>query len=103
MLIIKGVNIFPSDVEAVVRKNANLSGEYRLLIDRIDHLDRLTVEIESIEGYNGDQRDLAAQVSRHLKSVTGVTATVSVLAPGTLPRATHKAKRVLDRRSGVWG
>jgi phenylacetate-CoA ligase len=102
MLIIKGVNLFPSDVEAVARQNRELTGEYRLIVERVDHLDRLTVEVEHISGYNGRHEDLADQFLRRLKAVTGVSAKINVLAPDTLPRATHKAKRVEDRRTGVW-
>jgi phenylacetate-CoA ligase len=102
MLIIKGVNIFPSDVEAIVRKDHDLSGEYRLVVERIDQLDRLTIEIERVHTYNGTDDDLAHRLTRILKSVTGVSGVVKVLAPDSLPRATHKAKRVEDRRTGVW-
>ena len=59
MLIIKGVNLFPSDVEAMARKDRDLTGEYRLVVDRVEHLDRLTIEIEHVRGYNGDDRALA--------------------------------------------
>lgn len=102
MLIIKGVNLFPSDVEAIVRDDHELTGEYRLIVERVEHLDRLTVEIEHVRGYNGKTEALAARVGHHLKALTGVSAVVRVLAPDTLPRATHKAKRVEDRRGGVW-
>ncbi|RAI43914.1 phenylacetate--CoA ligase family protein [Rhodoplanes roseus] len=102
MLIIKGVNLFPSDVEAVARQDRDLTGEYRLVVERIDHLDRITVEVERVRGFNGTDEDLGHRVSRRLKSVNGVSAEVRVLAPDTLPRATHKAKRVDDRRTGVW-
>ena len=103
MLIIKGVNLFPSDVEAVARQDHELTGEYRLIVERVNHLDRLTVEVEKVRGYNGHDQDLAHRFVRKLKSVTGVSADVIVLPPDTLPRATHKAKRVEDRRAGVWG
>lgn len=103
MLIIKGVNIFPSDVEAVARRDTGLTGEYRLIVERIDHLDRLTVEVERTAGFNGTDEDLAHRFARVLQSVTGVGAVVNVLPPDTLPRATHKAKRIDDRRTGVWG
>ena len=102
MLIIKGVNLFPSDIEAIARKDHDLTGEYRLIVERIDHLDQLTVEIERAASYTGPVEELQQRFARHLKSVTGVTGKVSVLEPDTLPRATHKAKRVEDRRSGVW-
>ena len=103
MLIIKGVNIFPSDVEAVARRDTGLTGEYRLIVERIDHLDRLTVEVERTAGFNGTDEELAHRFARVLQSVTGVGAVVNVLPPDTLPRATHKAKRIDDRRTGVWG
>lgn len=102
MLIIKGVNIFPSDVEAVARKDRALSGEYRLVVERRNHLDHLTIEIERARGHNEPDEDLAHGFARQIKSITGVSAEIRVLPPATLPRATHKAKRVDDRRTGVW-
>ena len=102
MLIIEGVNVFPSDVEAIVRKDRELTGEYRLIVERIEHLDRLTIEVEHVRGYNGAAEALSQRVSHQLRALVGVGAIVKVLAPDTLPRATHKAKRVEDRRSGVW-
>lgn len=109
MLIIKGVNIFPSDVEAIARKDHALSGEYKLIVERENHLDRLSVEIErATPGAAGAAADattdaeLAARFAGQLKSITGVSARIVILPPETLPRATHKAKRVDDRRSGVW-
>jgi len=102
MLIIKGVNIFPSDVEAIARKDHDLTGEYKLIIERENHLDQLTVEIERAAADPAQDAELAHRFAGHLKSVTGVTAKIVVLPPDTLPRATHKAKRVEDRRSGVW-
>lgn len=103
MLIIKGVNLFPSDVEAIARKDHDLTGEYKLIVERINHLDVLTVEAERAASYTGNDAELAARFNGHLKSVTGAAATVRILPPDTLPRATHKAKRVEDRRTGVWG
>ncbi|HUK73409.1 MAG TPA: hypothetical protein VLW50_32445 [Streptosporangiaceae bacterium] len=102
MLIIKGVNIFPSDIESLVRSDHDQTGEYRLVADRVDHLDRLTVELERGHGFDGTEDDLAERFGRRLKALTGVSAVVSVLPPGSLPRATHKAKRVEDRRDNVW-
>lgn len=103
MLIIKGVNLFPSDVEAIARKDHDFSGEYKLIVERVNHLDLLTVEVERAAQFTGDDEALAARLKGHLYSVTGVAATVRILAPDSLPRETHKAKRVEDRRSGVWG
>ncbi|GLT20575.1 coenzyme F390 synthetase [Zoogloea oryzae] len=103
MLIIKGVNVFPSDVEAIARRDHDLTGEYRLIVERENHLDRLTVEVERSAATTATDAELAGRFAHHLKAVTGVSAVVNILPPDTLPRATHKAKRVEDRRSGVWG
>lgn len=103
MLIIKGVNIFPSDVEAIARKDHDLTGEYKLIVERENHLDRLTVEVERVAADASRDAELAQRFAGHLKSITGVTAAVVILPPDTLPRATHKAKRVDDRRQHVWG
>lgn len=102
MLIIRGVNIFPSDVEAIVRQDHDFSGEYRLIVDRPDHLDRLTIEAERSVAYTGSNEALAGRLRERVKAITGVGAQVSILAAEALPRATHKAKRVEDRRGQVW-
>ena len=102
MLIIKGVNLFPSDVEAIARRDHDFSGEYRLIVEREKHLDRLTVEVERAATSAHSDAELAGRFAHHLKAVTGVSAAVTILPTDTLPRATHKAKRVEDRRSGVW-
>jgi len=103
MLIIKGVNLFPSDVEAIARRDHDLSGEYRLIVERENHLDRLTVEIERAATCVASDSELAGRFAHHLKGAIGVSAVVKILPADTLPRATHKARRVEDRRSGVWG
>lgn len=102
MLIIKGVNIFPSDIEAIARKDHDLTGEYKLIVERDNHLDILTVEIERAAADASRDAELAARFAGHLKSITGVSARIVILPPDTLPRATHKAKRVEDRRQNVW-
>ena len=102
MLVIRGVNIFPSDVEALIRKDHDFTGEYRLVVERDNHLDTLTVEAEKIHGFNGTDADLAARLQKAIKSTTGVGVTVTILGPEELPRETHKAKRVDDRRGAVW-
>jgi len=101
MLIIKGVNIFPSDVEAIVRKDADFTGEYTLIVNRgANHLDELTVQAE--RSAHKEKEELAARLNKALKSITGVSAKIEILEAGTLPRATHKAKRVIDNRQNIW-
>jgi len=102
MLIVRGVNLFPSDIEAVVRQDSDFTGEYRLVLDREHHLDVVTIEVERSVGCAVPEADLAARLTRRIKAVTGVGPKVTVLAADSLPRATHKAKRVEDRRGAVW-
>lgn len=101
MLIIKGVNVFPSDIEAIVRKDADYTGEYVLIVNRVHHLDELTVQAERSSGR--DIHELAERLKRQIKATVGISAAVEILEPGALPRATHKAKRVIDNRAKVWG
>lgn len=102
MLIIKGVNVLPSSVEPIIRENKKLSGEYRLVIDRVNHLDVLTIEVEGTDNYKGDPKVLERDVQCELRSVLGITPKVIVYKDGTLPRETHKAKRIKDNRGDVW-
>ena len=102
MLIIRGVNVFPSDIEAVARKDPAFTGEYLLIVERENHLDRLTIHIERAHGHNGPAEGLADHFAHQVKALVGISPGVVVLDPDTLPRATHKAKRVEDRRTGVW-
>lgn len=101
MLIIKGVNVFPSDVESIVRKDADFTGEYRLVVNRVNHLDELTIQAESSSPH-ANKQELAGRLNRMLKGVIGVSAKIDILEAGILPRATHKAKRVVDNRQNVW-
>jgi len=99
MLIVKGVNVFPSDVEAVVRGADYLTGEYRLIVDRAKHLDVLTIEVENTKK---KPSEVQVQLATAIKARLGVTAQVIVHPTGTLPRETHKAKRIIDKRANVW-
>ena len=107
MLIIRGVNIFPSQVESVVIDFAELSPHYQLCVTRERTLDDLEVRIESAavgEGIApGDGtavQGLNARVAERLRGVTGLTVRVSIVPPGTLPRSEGgKLRRVVDQRS----
>jgi phenylacetate-CoA ligase len=100
MFIVSGVNVFPSDIEFVVRNVSNLTGEYRIVVYTEDRLTRFDIEVEAANSPEifGDQ--LAAEVIQQAKQRLGIRPkNVKVLPPGTLPRATHKAKRVIDQRN----
>ena len=102
MLIIRGVNVFPSQIEELVLRTAGLTPHYQLELTREGHLDALTVHVEcaaevfsSDEGRTHAQRELAHQV----KSFVGISVAVKVHGPGALERSAGKAKRLLDRRT----
>lgn len=99
MFIVAGVNVFPSDIEYVVRNISTLTGEYRITVFQEDFTTRYTVEVERNHGVDAAPAQLANDVSHRLKARLGVKPReVVVLEPGELPRATHKAKRLIDRR-----
>jgi phenylacetate-CoA ligase len=99
MLIIRGVNVYPSQVEAVLVGRPQLAPHYQLVVERQGALDRLRVEIEALPGVAAERFPALAQdAQHHIKSLIGVTADVAVLAPGALPRSQGKAVRVRDLR-----
>ncbi len=98
MMIIKGVNVFPSDIETIVRNNSNLTGEYACVITEKKHMTVLTVEIEKAEGFQGDADGLAKQIQTECQKIIGIRPVVKLLEAKTLTRATHKAMRVRDER-----
>lgn len=99
MIIVNGVNLFPSDVEVVVRNIPEATGEYRITLTREQHLTRFHLEIERHKASAISELTLADQVRQQLRNRHGIAPhTVSVLEDGELPRAVHKAKRVIDKR-----
>ena len=85
-LIIKGANIFPGDIKAIARKDHDLTGEYRLLVERgDDHPERLTAEIERLAAGPANDAELARRFAGRLKSITGFIANVAILPPTPCP------------------
>ncbi len=99
MLIIRGVNVYPSQVEAVLVGFPGLAPHYQIVLTRDGALDEMTVEVELAPTFTGDRFDKADQVSHHIKSLIGVTCKVVIKAEGEVPRSQGKAVRVVDRRS----
>lgn len=97
MLIVRGVNLYPSEVERVLLQTPEVSSEYRLVLERPGAMDQLTLEVELAA--RAAEGALAERIQGQLKRELGVTAIVRLVPPGTLPRAEGKAKRVLDLRS----
>ena len=98
MLIIRGVNVFPSQVEAVMVGFPGLAPHYQLVLTREGALDSLTVEVEQAPDFTGDRARKAEDVVHHIKSLIGVTCKVVLKAPGEVPRSQGKAVRVKDER-----
>jgi len=99
MLIIRGVNVYPSQVEAVLVGREGLAPHYQLVVERRGALDHVTVEVEAQPGVPGARFDaLARDAQHHIKSMIGLSTDVVVKAPGSIERSTGKAKRVRDLR-----
>ena len=101
MLIIRGVNVYPSQIEAVLVGLPNISPHYQLVVQREGMLDTLTVEVEAEPGMaigQGAYEHIGREVQHHIKAMVGVTCRVLVLSPGELPRSQGKAVRVRDLR-----
>jgi len=101
MMIIRGVNVYPSQVEAVLVGLPGLSPHYQIALTREGALDSMTVEVELAPDAPRGAADLtrkSKEVQHHLKSMIGVTCKVAVKAPGEVPRSQGKAVRVKDLR-----
>ena len=103
MLIIRGVNVFPSQIEELILRERVFAPVYLLEVDRQGSLDSLTVHVERPQDAltSTQARDTAArQLAHHIKSSVGISAVVKVTEPMSLERSAGKARRVLDRRRG---
>jgi phenylacetate-CoA ligase len=102
MFIVKGVNIFPSQIETVLMEISEVDKNYRIILDRKEGLDILIIEIEIrkeyFKGELGQLRTLQDKIVSMLKEVILVTPVVELVEPGTLPSSTGKAQRVIDKR-----
>jgi len=102
MLIVRGVNVFPSQVEQVLMKLPEVGTNYQLLLDRVENLDRMTVRVEisgrMFHGEVGELRALRKKIQHELKEQILLTTEVELMEPGALPPSRGKAKRVIDNR-----
>jgi phenylacetate-CoA ligase len=101
MLIIRGVNLYPSQLEAVLLGFPDLAPHYQIVLTREGVLDAITVEVELAPGVPADdaaRARKAQEVAAHVKSMIGVTCAVAVKSPGEVPRSEGKAVRVRDLR-----
>ena len=105
MLVIRGINVFPSQIEHVLRSLPEVGDQFMVYVDRVNHLDEMTIEVEMTRaGFSGELRDLARiqkKIAGELHTALGLRTTVKLVEPGSLPRFEGKAKRVIDRRGAV--
>ena len=102
MLIIRGVNVFPSQIESILLETEGLSPHYQLVVQREGNLDTLTVQVEVDEKIFSDEvrklQRLEGKIQKNIKEFLGVTALVKLVEPRAIQRSEGKAKRVLDMR-----
>lgn len=99
MLIIRGVNVFPSQIEELILRTSGLSPHYRLELARAGHLNSLTVHVECSADFpdDGSRSRAARELAHHVKSLIGITIAVQVHPPGSIERSVGKAKRLHER------
>ena len=95
MLIVRGVNVFPSQIEAEVLKVDGLTPHFQIHLDRTANLATITVRVERDPIGRRPSQDLATELGAHIKDNIGVSAQVAVAEPGTVPRSAGKAQRVV--------
>lgn len=95
MLIVRGVNVFPSQIEAEVLKVDGLTPHFQIEVDRSGNLAQLTVRVERSPSTHRPEDDLADELAGHVKGNIGVTVDVVVAEPGAVPRSAGKAQRVV--------
>ncbi|HEY5718248.1 MAG TPA: phenylacetate--CoA ligase [Motiliproteus sp.] len=99
MMIIRGVNVYPSQIEAVLVGFPHIAPHYQLIIRREGVMDTLDAEVEAAPDVSVEQYDaIAAEVRHHIKSIVGISCKVVIKAPGEVPRSEGKAVRVVDKR-----
>ncbi len=100
MMIVRGVNVFPTQIEELILKCRGLAPHYQIELTREGRLDRMTVFVEATAdaARDADRDASSGELSHHIKSAIGVSATVTVHAPGAVERSAGKARRVIDKR-----
>ncbi len=102
MLIIRGVNVFPSQIESVLLKNENIQPHYHINVDRVNNLDTMEIVVELSPHVALDEvahvEEIRKQLSADMASALSVSAKITLVSPGTITRSEGKAKRITDNR-----
>lgn len=103
MLIVRGVNVFPSQIESILLQYGELEPHYMIYIDRVHNLDRMEIQIEMSKAFFSDSvrdiENLERRLNADVQSTLGIAAKISLVEHRSLPRSEGKAKRVIDRRN----
>jgi phenylacetate-CoA ligase len=103
MLIIRGVNVFPSQIESILMRIEGVEPHYLLIVERKDNLDHLEVQVEVDERLFSDEvkhlQALSQRIEKEIKDLLGITCKVRLVEPKTIARSEGKAKRVMDKRT----
>lgn len=101
MMIIRGVNVFPSQIEELVLRQVELAPHYQLELSRSGNLDTLAVNVELKPGVDTEPGNRSAtQLQHNIKTFIGVSSQINILGDGEIPRSQGKAQRVVDKRPG---
>ena len=102
ILIIRGVNVFPQQIEGLLMESEGLTPNYQIIVDRMDNLDTLEVCVEVSDKLFADQirklQSLEKRLQKNIKEFLGVTAKVRLMEPRSIQRSEGKAQRIVDRR-----
>jgi len=102
MLIVSGVNVFPSQIETVLMKFPEIGNNYQIILDRENNLDRMHIKVELYSKlFHGDIKEIdhiKSKLKEALKALITINPRIDLLEPGSLPPSEGKAKRVFDNR-----
>jgi phenylacetate-CoA ligase len=102
IIIIKGVNVFPSQVESILVEVDGVEPSYQIIVDRVEGVDTLEVKVEVTERVFSDEikilQNISSKIERKIREIIGVTAKVKLVAPESLHPKEGKALKVIDRR-----
>lgn len=105
MMIIKGVNVFPSQIESVLLKMSNATPNYQIVVDRVNNVDTFEIRVEISEDMFSDTiksiEELERKIGSDIHSILGIKAKISLVEPKSIPRSEGKAVRVIDKRKLV--
>ncbi len=103
MLIIRGVNVFPSQIESVLLNFGEVAPHYQLIVDRVGNLDSMEVWVEMTPALFSDEvkklEDIERRISAEIDFILGISAKIKLVEPKTIERSEGKAKRVIDKRN----